>query len=108
MKKINWKILNLSFWIEMLLAYFLPFEVKDNFSYQVGFPMPFLSIYDTKLGISPVASMHLNPIGLLVDGVIIYLIITVCMKGYQELMESGFGGRFYGNVFSGNQGNKNG
>ena len=29
-------------------------------------------------------SMHLNPLALLADGIIIYLIILVCIKAYQK------------------------
>lgn len=50
MKTINWKLLNLSFWLEIGLSYVLPFKTTDNFQYEIGFPIPFLSIYDTAIG----------------------------------------------------------
>ena len=79
MKHMNWKILNSALWTELGLVYFLPFDVKNNFEYQAGFPMSFLSVYDTKIGINPFMSMHLNPIGLLIDIIIIYLLISICI-----------------------------
>ena len=84
MEKMNWKVLNAAFWIELVLAYFMPFEVTDHFRYQVGFPIPFLSVYDGGFGINPFMSMHLNPIGLLADGMIIYLILCGCLKVYHK------------------------
>lgn len=84
MKNINWKLLNAAFWIEMVLAYLMPFRVTDNFQYRVGFPVPFLSLYDTKFGVNPFTSMHLDPIGLVADGIIIYLILTAGIRLYQR------------------------
>jgi len=83
-RKINWKILNLAFWIEIVLSYFLPFKVLDNFQYQVGFPIPFISVYDTVIEINPFMSMLLNPLALLFNGIIIYLIISLAIKAYSK------------------------
>ena len=80
MEKVNWKILNAALWFEIVLAYFLPFEVTNDFQYQIGFPMSFLAVYDTKIGKSPFDSMHVNPIGFLIDVLIIYLVILLCDK----------------------------
>lgn len=85
MKKINWKFVNLAFWIEVILCYILPFKTKDNFQYQVGFPIPFISVYNTEFGINPLMSMSLNPLGLLVNGVIVYLLISVSIKTYKKI-----------------------
>ncbi|WP_324823096.1 hypothetical protein [Sinanaerobacter sp. ZZT-01] len=82
MKKINWKLINAAFWIEIILSYILPFKVVDDFQYMVGFPIPFLSVYDTKIGVNPLMSMALNPFGLLLNGVIIYLILSISVKKY--------------------------
>ena len=80
MKKIKWKILNFAFWIEMVLSYVLPFTIHNNSQYGVGFPAPFLIIYEGRMGINPFMSMHLNPLALLIDIIIIYFIIEVVMK----------------------------
>ena len=84
-EKINWKILNLAFWIEIILSYILPFKVTDNFQYQVGIPIPFISVYATRFSISPFMSMHFSPSGLLFNGIIIYLLIILCTIGYQKI-----------------------
>lgn len=83
-KKINWKIANLALWIEIILSYILPFKVVDNFQYKVGVPVPFITIYNTAVGFSPFTSMLLNPVGLLVNIVIIYFILSLCIKTYQK------------------------
>ncbi len=86
MRKINWKILNLSFWIEIVLSYILPFISIDNFQYKVGFPLPFLSVYDTEIRINPLMSMSLNPLPLLFNVVVIYLIISLAIKTYRKFI----------------------
>lgn len=85
MKTINWKLLNLSFWLEIGLSYVLPFKTTDNFQYEIGFPIPFLSIHDTAIGVNPLMSMGLNPLSLLLNGIIIYLILSFSTKIYQKL-----------------------
>lgn len=84
MKKINWKILNLALWTEVLLSYVLPFKVIDNFQYQVGFPMPFLSVYNTGIRVNPLMSMSLNLVALLFDAVILYLAISFLTEAYKK------------------------
>lgn len=59
----------MAFWIEIILSYVLPFK----------------AVYDTKIGISPFMSMHFNPLGLVVNGLIIYLILILCVKGYRKI-----------------------
>lgn len=88
MKKINWKIINLSLWTEVILSYLLPFRVTDGFQYQAGFPFPFISVYNTEPGITPLMSMHLNPFALLVNVIIIYFIISFCAKAYHKSRHS--------------------
>lgn len=80
MKKINWKIFNVALWIEVLLSYVLPFKVIDNFEYRIGFPIPFISIYDTEIGINPFISMALNPLEFFLNGFIIYFIMMFIVK----------------------------
>lgn len=85
MEKINWKIINCAFWIEFILSYFLPFTVRGSSQYEVGFPIPFLTIYNGSIGVNPLMSMHLNPLSLLINGMIIYLIIGLGIKAYGKL-----------------------
>ncbi|WP_312072263.1 hypothetical protein [Anaerotignum propionicum] len=85
MEKINWKILNSAFWIEIILSYILPFKVVNHFQYKIGWPIQFISVYVSKPILSPLMSMSLNPLGLLLNGAIIYLVISVAVKAYNKL-----------------------
>jgi hypothetical protein len=87
-KKINWKILNWAFWIEIILSYVLPFRVVDDFQYKVGFPIPFITVYDRPIEVNPLMSMHLNPLGLVFNGFIIYFIILFAMRAYEQISYS--------------------
>lgn len=82
MKRINWKILNYAFWTELILSYVLPFTVHGNSQYRVGFPISFLSFHNGSIGVNPLMSMHLNPLTLLVNCIIIYLMIKLGIKAY--------------------------
>ena len=84
MKRINWNIFNCAFWIEIVLSYILPFTVHNGSQYKVGFPISFLSIHNGSMGINPLMSMHLNPLALLIDGIIIYLSIGLGIKVYNK------------------------
>ncbi len=61
---------------------------SDNSQYQVGFPMPFISVRATGFGINPLMSMAFNPLGLLCNGIIVYLMIIFCIKVYQKIRAS--------------------
>lgn len=87
-EEIHWKTLNLAFWIEIILSYFLPFERTDHFQYPVGFPAPFLFVRDGGLHGSPFMSMAVNPLGLLFDVMILYWLIGFCVKVYQRIRHS--------------------
>ena len=84
MKFIDWKLLNTAFWVEIMMSYVLPFQVVNSMEYQIGYPMPFLSFYNTTVGISPLTSMSFNPLGFLFNGVILYLIILAVMRVYRK------------------------
>lgn len=81
----NWKILNAAFWIEIILSYLLPFQMTDSSRYQVGFPVPYIFIDAAGVHTSPLMSMHVNPLGLLFNGIIIYMILICCHKIYQKM-----------------------
>lgn len=84
-RKINWKLLNLAFWAEMILSYFLPFKVTDGNRCQAGFPVPFISFNAGSFDSSPFMSMHVNPLGLIFDGIVIYIMMTACIKAHQKI-----------------------
>ncbi|HBR08942.1 MAG TPA: hypothetical protein DD735_08635 [Clostridiales bacterium] len=88
MKKIDWKIFNFALWIEVVLSYILPFRIIDDFQYRVGFPIPFLSVYNAPIGVSPLTSMSLNFLEFLLNGVIIYLILLFAIRVYQKAKRS--------------------
>lgn len=87
MKTINWKIMNISFWLELALSYILPFKVIDDFQYQVGFPIPFILVYDAFIRVNPLMSMQLNPLALLVNVAIIYLVISFFTGVYKKIKQ---------------------
>lgn len=84
MKKFNWKVFNIALWTEVLLAYILPFRVVNNFEYKAGFPISFISVYDTAISHNPMMSMHLNLGALLIDVAIIYFVILGIKKVYNK------------------------
>ncbi len=86
-EKMNWKLFNLALWIEIILSYFLPFKITDSLRYKVGFPIPYLYMDNRDLDISPFMSMHCNPIGLLFNGIIIYILMIVGIKLYHRLKQ---------------------
>lgn len=83
--RMNWKIINAAFWIEMILSYLLPFQITDGTQYQVGFPVPFIFVDAGEFHTSPFMSMHVNPLGLLLNGGIMYMILICCNKIYQKI-----------------------
>lgn len=85
MQKFNWKLFNIALWVEIFLAYILPFKVVNNFEFKVGFPISFISVYDTSLNHNPMMSMNFNPVALLINVLIIYFLILVFNKGYKKL-----------------------
>lgn len=87
MKRINWKLLNIALWIEVILAYFLPYKVIDEFQLEVGYPIPFLSVYYTSRDVSPMMSTALNPLVFLADGILIYFVLVFLMKVNQKRLE---------------------
>lgn len=76
--------MNLALWIEIILSYVLPFKVVDNFQYKVGTPISYITVYNNGINISPLMSIHLNPLGLLMNVIIIYLFILVCVDAYKK------------------------
>lgn len=85
-KSINWKIINFAFYFELVVMYFLPFKAVDEHQYQVGFPFPFLTIYDRPItSVNLYSSLLLNIVALIVDIVIIYLVTTLLLKMYKKI-----------------------
>lgn len=84
-KRINWKALNFSVYFEILVSYFLPFKITDEYKYQVGFPFPFLTIYNKPIiHANPFLSMHLNEFSLAINLVIIYFATILLLNLYKK------------------------
>ncbi|MBO5474837.1 MAG: hypothetical protein J6A08_13790 [Lachnospiraceae bacterium] len=84
-RKINWKILIFSFYFEIVISYFLPFKITDEYKYQVGFPFPFLTIYNKPIiHANPFLSMHLNEFSLAINLVIIYFATILLLNLYKK------------------------
>ncbi len=84
-RKINWKILNFAIYFELLMSYFLPFKIMDKNRYQVGFPFPFLTVYDRPIiHRNPFLSMHVNDLILVINIVIIYFVTSLLIKVYKK------------------------
>lgn len=88
MKKIKLSILNCAFWIELVLSYVLPFKERGNSQYEVGFPMPFLSVHNGSIGVNPLMSMSLNPFPLLINIIVIYFVIEFGIRAYYKFKKT--------------------
>lgn len=86
LKKINWKILNFAFYFEIIMLYFLPFKVVDEYKYKIGFPFPFITIYEKPIiHVNPYLSIHLNQLSLILNLVIIYFVTALLIKFYRKI-----------------------
>lgn len=88
MKKIDLKRLNISAWLVIISTYLLPYRNSDGFETVIGYPIPFISVYDVPIGSTPFNSMYINILALLLNVVIIYIICTVITfagKRYKKL-----------------------
>ena len=86
MKIINWKVLNFAVYFELLLLYFLPFKIVNEYKYQVGFPFPFLTLYYKRIiQFNPYLSMNLNYLSLLLNLVVIYFVTVSIIKLYKKI-----------------------
>ncbi|WP_124066034.1 hypothetical protein [Clostridium sp. E02] len=86
MKATNWKILNFSFYFEILMSYFLPFKIVDEYKYKIGFPFPIITIYEKPIiHVNPCLSMQLNVLSLIVDLVIISFVTALLIKLYRKI-----------------------
>lgn len=85
-KKINWKLLNLSLWVELIIVYLMPFKKIDDFRFTVGFPIPFLTIYNTTPNVSPLHSMLFNPMLFFINGIIIYYSVVLIKILYKKII----------------------
>lgn len=86
-RKINWKIVNLAFWVELLLAYLMPLA-RENAAGQAGFPLPFLTVYENHLGPNLFSSVHVSAGALLADVIALYFLLLGGQALYKWLGHS--------------------
>ncbi len=85
-RNINWKLLNFTVYIEILLSYFLPYKIVNESQYQIGFPFPFLTIYNKPIiHINPYQSMHLHDLNLLIDLILLYVAFSSIRMFYSMI-----------------------
>lgn len=75
--KIDTKRLNLAFWLTIATAYFLPQSHADGVAHALGYPFPFLTLYDKPIQQPFFLSSSLNLMGLLFDALCIYLLLLL-------------------------------
>lgn len=84
---INRRVFNASAWIVIILAYVYPFRTVKNGWIEVGFPIPFLTIY-SNWRTNLLASLSLNPLSLFLNMVMVYLLISVSRRWYERWKKS--------------------
>lgn len=86
LKRIDWKLVNFAVYVEIIISYFLPYKIVDECIYKVGFPIPFLEVYEKPIiHINPFLSMHLNYFSLIANIVIIYYVTALLIKLYKKM-----------------------
>lgn len=84
-QKINWKVIHFSVYFEILISYFMPFQRIDEFQYRVGFPFPFLSIYDKPIiHRNLFLSVHIDGLRLVANLAVVYLVTVLLLKLYEK------------------------
>ncbi len=84
MKKINWKLFHISLWVELVLAYVLPLREKGE-AFYAGFPAAFLTMYEKKLNVNLLSSMHFNPFALLFDVILLELVAELAIRLWRKV-----------------------
>lgn len=80
-KKINWKILNISIYITLIIGYIFPFECSINNSVLIGWPLHFFTIYNNIYnGINLLTSCYLSIGHLLINILFYYFLLVVITK----------------------------
>ncbi len=83
-KEFDWKLFKVCLWIEILLAYVLPFNIINELQVEIGFPISFITI--GSISFNPMMSMSLNPLDFVFNGFIIYFILSLIKKLYQKIV----------------------
>ncbi|MCT4544517.1 MAG: hypothetical protein N4A63_13300 [Vallitalea sp.] len=78
--KFSKKILNYAAWITLLLTYLLPYQSTDGFATGFGYPISFLTVYDTKINRSLINTININILSFIADIGAIYIVIYLAYK----------------------------
>lgn len=84
-KKINWRDVNISAWIVILVAYVYPIQHVENMGGRAGFPYPFITIYEKRLGVNLFSSFHISIGELLFNIAIIYVCINIVRRLFNRI-----------------------
>ncbi len=85
MKKLNLKRLNFAAWLTLFVTYLMPYRFTDGFETSYGYPIPFVSIYNSPLRKTPFYSMSVNLLAVIIDVLILYLILSIVMRIWNKL-----------------------
>lgn len=83
--RINWKLINLSAWLVVILSYVLPFERDDFIGIHAGFPLSFMTIYEIEGQRNLLSAYRLDLLVFLLDVVLIYAASMVCLRLYRHV-----------------------
>ncbi|WP_458120352.1 hypothetical protein [Paenibacillus sp. Z6-24] len=81
---INWKLINLSAWLVVILSYVLPFEPGDNIGIQIGFPLSFMTIYEIEGQRNLLSAYRMDLLAFLLDAALLYGVSLVCLRLYKH------------------------
>lgn len=82
-EQINWRVLNLSAWIVIVVTYVSPFRQMENGAARVGFPISFLTVYK-EWRTNLLVSFDIDLGRLILNIAIVYLVIIVLNQLYKR------------------------
>ncbi len=87
-KQLDWKAMNLSAWFVLIITYVYPIRFVEDKPDVIGFPFPFLTVYDKGLGSSLFGSFHIDLGSLILNIAIVYLVVTLLYRLYTRYKKS--------------------
>ncbi|WP_046213758.1 hypothetical protein [Paenibacillus wulumuqiensis] len=82
--RINWKLINLSAWLVVILSYVLPFEQDGHIGIHVGFPLSFMTIYEIDGQRNLLSAYRMDLLVFLLDAALLYGVSLVCLRLYKH------------------------
>ncbi|MNW25389.1 hypothetical protein D3C74_21300 [compost metagenome] len=87
-KQLDWKAMNISAWFVLIITYIYLIRFVEDKLDVIGFPFPFLTVYDKELGPSLFSSFHIDLGSLILNIAIVYLVITLLSRLYTRYKKS--------------------